>query len=89
LDLNVTSAGTAAAAISIGLPLTAVAGTQQIGSGFVYDQNINALYSGPASLATTTTINMLYQTGSPIGQSPSMALASGDVIRLMVAYEVA
>ena len=89
LDLNVTSAGTGAAAITIGLPLTAVAGTQQIGSGFVYDQNINALYSGPASLSTTTTINMLYQTGSPIGQSPSMALASGDVIRLMVAYEVA
>ena len=89
LDLNLTSAGTGATGIEIGLPLTAVAGTQQIGSGFVYDQNINALYAGPASLASTTTISMLYQTGSPIGQSPSFALASGDVIRLMVAYEVA
>lgn len=89
LDLNVTSAGTNNQNIAIGLPLTAVAGTQQIGAGFVYDQNLNALYSGPASLATTTTITMLYQTGSPIGSSPTMALASGDVIRLMVAYEVA
>jgi hypothetical protein len=88
LDLNVTSAGTGASAIAIGLPLTTSATTQQIGSGFVYDQNVNALYAGPASLASATTITMLYQTGSPIGQSPSMALASGDVIRLMVAYEV-
>ena len=88
LDLNVTSAGTGAAAVAIGLPLTTTSTTQQIGSGFVYDQNINALYAGPASLASATTTTMLYQTGSPIGQSPSFALASGDVIRLMVAYEV-
>jgi hypothetical protein len=89
LDLIVTSAGTNNTILTIGLPLTAVGGTQQIGSGFLYDQNVNILYSGPASLASTTTIEMLYQTGSPIGQSPTLALASGDVIRLMVAYEVA
>jgi hypothetical protein len=90
MDLTVTSAGTGATGIAFGLPLAAGAGTtQQIGTGMVYDQNINALYSGPLSLASTTTVTMLYQTGSPVGQSPSFALASGDVIRLMVAYEVA
>ena len=90
MDLTVTSAGTGAVGISIGLPIATAAGTtQQIGTGMVYDQSANALYSGPASIATTTTITMLYQTGSPIGQSPSFALASGDVIRLMVAYEAA
>jgi hypothetical protein len=89
LELTCTSAGTLGSEIRVGLPFTAVAGTHQVGSGFVYDQSINALYNGPASLSTSTTVSFLYQTGSTIGGSPAMALASGDVIRTMVAFEVA
>ena len=87
--LNVTSAGTNNVGIYVGLPINLLSTDGCYGSGFVYDQNLNALYHSAVNGASSNTIQFLYGTGSPVGSNPTFALASGDIIRFTIAYEVA
>jgi hypothetical protein len=89
VNLNVTSAGTSNVGINVGLPKNVLSGDGSYGAGFVYDQNLNALYHSTVNAVSASAIQFLYQTGSPVGQSPTFALASGDIIRFTIAYEVA
>lgn len=87
--LNVTSAGTSNVGIYVGLPINPLSTDNSYGAGFVYDASSNALYHSTVNGQSSSTIQFLYQTGSPVGQNPTFALASGDIIRFTIAYEVA
>jgi hypothetical protein len=87
--LNVTSAGTSNVGIIVGLPKNVLSTDGSYGAGFVYDASGNALYHSTVNGQSSSTVQFLYQTGSPVGQSPTFALASGDIIRFTIAYEVA
>jgi hypothetical protein len=86
--LNVTSAGTAATAVAIGLPFAVRTGTPMVGSGYIYDASTNVMYnctfSGNASI-----INGFYQTGFNFGVSPAITLATSDQLSIQFSYEVA
>lgn len=88
LSLSVTSAGTAATAVAIGLPIAVQTGTPMVGSGYIYDASTNVIYnctfSGNASI-----INGLYQTGFNFGVSPAITLAAGDQLAIQFSYEIA
>ena len=87
--LNVTSAGTTNNGIFVGLPINVLSTDGMYGAGFVYDASANALYHSAINGQSSSTIQFLYQTGSPVGSNPTFALASGDIIRFTIAYEVA
>ena len=89
VDLTVTSAGTNNIGINVGLPINVLNTNGSYGAGFVYDASLNALYHSTINGESSSTIQFLYQTGSPVGQNPTFPLASGDVIRFTIAYEVA
>ena len=86
--LNVTSAGTAATAVAIGLPFAVRTGTPMVGSGYIYDASTNVMYnctfSGNASI-----INGFYQTGFNFGVSPAITLAASDQLSIRFTFEVA
>ena len=87
--LNVTSAGTNNVGIYVGLPINVLSTDGNYGAGFVYDASLNAVYHSAVNGQSSSTIQFLYQTGSPVGSNPTFALASGDIIRFTIAYEVA
>jgi hypothetical protein len=89
VNLNVTSAGTTNTGIYVGLPINVLSTDGSYGAGFVYDASLNALYHATVNGQSSSTVQFLYQTGSPVGSNPTFALASGDIIRFTIAYEVA
>ena len=89
--LNVTSAGTAAAAVAIGLPFAARSGQPMVAFGYIYDASANVMYNltfVPAS-GGGSTISGFYQTGNFFGTSPAVTLATSDQILFNFSYEIA
>lgn len=92
--LDVTGAGTAANAIQVGLPATAVSTGEYIGIIQIYDASAGAgtPYIGMAGLQTTSTVIGLRDSSAgaaAIGASPNFALANGDQIMMSLHYEAA
>jgi hypothetical protein len=88
--LIATSAGTAAAEVAIGLPLTATGTLNRAnGTGFVYDASANVIYNMTSFLATTTTAKFYYQSGFGFGTSPAVTLANTDQLSFTFIYEAA
>jgi hypothetical protein len=94
-DLRPTAAGTAGNNVLVGLPVaaeaTAAATFLAVGGGHIYDASTNTVYTGDWVLSTATSVSMLLDqaSASSWGLAPSIALASGDVIRFHVMYEAA
>lgn len=92
--LDVTGSGTSSNSIVVGLPVTAVrSGSLAFGVGEFgfWDASASQLFIGQARLISTTTIDAFRDSaGNSIGSStPTVALASGDVITISVIYEAA
>lgn len=89
--MTVTSAGTAANPIIVGLPV-AMAGTGNlvIGSGWVYDASGVIGYSG-ALIRVTSTTAIIWAHGETnnVGADPNFALANTDQISYQFTYESA
>lgn len=89
--VDMTAAGSAGNTVTISLPITAAysGNVDIVGTMAVYDASAGQVYSGPARLASTTTVDCLaHNSGAaPVGSSPSFALASGDVVSCHVSYE--
>lgn len=91
-SLSVTAAGTAANPVLIGLPVAcAHAVAIAIGSVMIYDASAPFRYNGTAELVTASTFQCSYNMAAPTGwgTDPTIALASGDVIRASVMFEAA
>jgi hypothetical protein len=89
--LNITSAGTAANAVTVSLPVTAKSTIGIQGNMSLYDSSASTPYNGFAFGATTTTIQSAGDwAGTGVwGTTPNVAIASGDVIWLNLTYEAA
>ncbi len=88
--LIATSAGTAAAEVAIGLPLTATGSLNRAnGTGFVYDASANIIYNMTSFLNSTTTAKFYYQSGFGFGTSPAVTLANTDQLSFTFIYEAA
>jgi hypothetical protein len=88
--LIATSAGTAAAEVAIGLPLTATGSLSRAnGTGFVYDASANVIYNMTSFLNSTTTAKFYYQSGFGFGTSPAITLANTDQLSFTFIYEAA
>lgn len=90
--LSLTAAGTAGTRVSVTLPATAASATAAaVGSGLIYDASVPQKFISTMAMVTTTTI--AFETDSSTtdawGASPSVALASGDVLMGSVTYEAA
>lgn len=95
-NLAVTGAGTAANAVTVGLPVTAaVGGFMVVGSGYIQDASAGAVnYSGIAVLASTTTMVFANAQGAATNGLLGVggfaaALAAGDVVTYAATYESA
>ncbi|HMS60688.1 MAG TPA: hypothetical protein PKD63_00290 [Solirubrobacteraceae bacterium] len=91
--LDVTGAGTYGNAIALSLPVAARAGNVfAAGTGYIYDASGPSMYVGAWHLASTTTLHLIdsdVASFASVGASPSVTLASGDVISGTVTYEAA
>lgn len=91
-NLAMTSAGTAANAIVVGLPEPAATTGGTIGSFTFLDTSTGQLYTGSAILVSTTTVQFICEGTSLLGATGSnfaLAVASGDQISGEVSYESA
>lgn len=93
IDLSVTGAGTAANTVLVGLPPPAAAGPVglMVGVMLIYDASATTRYHGNPELASASTVGMGYSQPNPslFGITPAVTLASGDLVRLLGAYEAA
>lgn len=90
--LSVTGAGTAGAAINIGLPVTAASATGVVGLYGAYSGGLVKTYVGALTGAGTSAVNLQNndQTpGSYHGVAPAHTLQSGDVVFFLAVYEAA
>lgn len=90
--LNVTSSGTGANNVIVGLPVTAAQASLPAGSLYIYDASVGVNYIATATLASTTTIFGVRGDGSAgvLGSSGfTAALANGDSVLYNVQYESA
>lgn len=91
--LDMTASGTAGTAFTISTPVTMAtitAGTT-IGNGMVFDASVPTIDTGHYEWITTTTISLSVGEGTNAGwgNTPNLALASGDSIRGYVRVPVA
>jgi hypothetical protein len=86
--LNPTSLGTAATLVAIGLPFAVRTGNPLVGSGYIYDASTNVMYNLTFT-GSGAGVSGYYQTGNQWGNSPNIALASGDQIAINFSYELA
>ena len=86
--MNCTSAGTAAQAVAVGLPISARVTSSMAAFGYIYDANTNTIYNLTGYTATGTTLQFYYQTGNPFGVSPAVTLATSDQIAINFSYEI-
>lgn len=101
VDLGMTGAGTASNAVTITLPLTASghSANQFIGTALYYDSSLGEYYTGGAQLTTTTKFVVAAGGGgvsgiwgqalTNAGTVTAQAVASGDVIRAQLIYNIA
>lgn len=93
--LTVTGTGTAANAVTVGLPVACVTGANiVIGTGFIFDASTGtALYKGILLLSSTTTAQFAVTstaTGGRLGtEAFTAALASGDLVNYDFSYPAA
>lgn len=90
--LTCTGAGTAANAVTIGLPVAASSGvTQAVGAGTLFDTSATLNYVGTAQLTSTTTMAIIANAqANYLGVSSfTAALASGDTIGVSFMYQAA
>jgi hypothetical protein len=85
VHLSATAAGTSGAAVTWTLPVTASghATSSNVGAALFYDASGSTRYQGGAELVSTTTVGISADgayTGL-LGANPSLAVASGDIIR--------
>ena len=86
--LSATSGGTGGTAVAIGLPSAVRAGNPLVGSGYIYDTSTNTMYNLTFT-GSGAGVSGYYQTGNQWGNSPNIALASGDQIAINFSYEIA
>lgn len=86
--LVATSAGTAANAVLVGLPVASAGAGPVGGQMFVLDASTGIWHVGPALMATTTSVGMAVQ-GATGFFGASITIASGDNIRISFQYEAA
>lgn len=83
-----TAAGTAGQVISVSLPVTAaIASFHPVGTFYFYDASPGTNYAGVSLNRSTTSLGFLVDREGEVGNSPSLALASGDQIKWEVTYE--
>lgn len=92
--LSITGTGTAANAVSIGLPFTAAqAANMAAGSGYIFDTSAGVTFGGIAMLATTSTVVLQPTSADAAGALGvsvfAAALASGDSVSGSITYEAA
>lgn len=87
--LSATAAGTAANAITVSLPFTAVTNTNVVGSFYVYDATGGVNRIGVAALTSTTTVGGVVDgsTGYMGVSGLTNALASGSAVLGKIIYE--
>ena len=93
-SLTVTGSGTAGAAITVSLPVTAAASLETIGQGFIFDSTANSNFPGMAFSLTTTTMVLrptsISNVSGNLGTFDFTAgLAVSDVIVVSGTYEAA
>lgn len=92
VDLEVTAAGSAGSAIQVSVPVTAVAGTGR-GCGIFYDASLTDVQLTTTFLAFTTDVRFLVEASTNqtdgLGNNPSVALASGDILSFYMVYQAA
>ncbi len=88
-NLAITSAGTAATAVLVGLPVAATAAAAVVGS-FRYLDAGTTVYVGTAYGTSTTTVELLTNAQpNPLGIAPAVTAASGDTVQIAISYEAA
>jgi hypothetical protein len=85
--LSATSGGTGGTAVAIGLPIAVRTGNPLVGSGYIYDASTNVMYNLTFT-GSGAGMSGYYQTGNQWGNSPNIALASGDQIAINFSYEI-
>lgn len=92
MRLAVTGAGTAPAPVQVGFPVTAItAASVPCGHGMVFDTSTTTRYAGTWEQVGTAAAELTTDAtgGATWGTTPSIALASGDVITAAFCYEAA
>lgn len=90
--VSLTAAGTAGSDVTMSLPVGPASNTYlHIGSAHIYDSSTGTFYSASALLLPSDLIAFGgdWSGAAGWGTTPNIALASGDVIRFSVIYEVA
>lgn len=86
--LSITGSGTGGSVIAVSVPKTAANGSNlAVGEFYYYDASTATNYSGVAILRSTTSLGFLVNQAGEVGNSPNIAAASGDLVRLSVMYE--
>jgi len=90
-NLSVTGAGTGGTGVLMGLPVTASGSLKSVGTCAIYDTSASTTYGGTCTSLSTTTVGFVgdWAGANTWGSQPSLALASGDVIRGTLMYETA
>lgn len=91
-QLSLTASGSAGSNVTITLPVTAASSSGVSGSVTIYDLSTTTRYSGQANGASAgTTCNFIgdWSSNNAWGNTPNLALASGDIIRGQISYEAA
>lgn len=89
--MNATSAGTATNAVRVGLPIAARASNAVFGVGQLYDASTTTRYiCGMFGMSATEVAFGINGVSSDVwGNSPNLAIASGDQMNYTVTYEAA
>ena len=83
-------AGTGGSSVQVSLPIAAVTTRNPAAAfGYIYDASTAIIYNCTGIVLTSTTIQFYYQSGTPWGGSPNIALAASDQLALVVIYEAA
>jgi hypothetical protein len=89
-DLALTASGTAGSKVTLTLPVTAASANGVVGAGLILDTGA-AAYGGSWRGASTTTVQFESDATGFLGwgNTPSIALASGDNLNGSITYEIA
>lgn len=92
-DLAVTGTGTASAAVTVSLPVTAATSSLKVGAGSIFDTSAGTQFKGVVELASTTTLAFVpteTTVNNNLGATSfTAALASGDLVRGFAIFEAA
>jgi hypothetical protein len=87
--LTLTAGGTAGSAVTVTLPVTAASASAMVGHGQVFDSGAQQY---PCTIQASIATQVAFSpdgVGNLWGITPSLALASGDILRGTVTYEAA